>query len=45
MTTELKTLVAEAEAAIEQAVDLSALDQVRVGILGKKGALTAILKT
>ena len=45
MTTELKTLVAEAEAAIEQAVDLSALDQGRVGILGKKGALTATVKT
>ena len=45
MTTELNTLVAEAESAIEQAADLAALDQVRVGMLGKKGALTAILKT
>ncbi|MBC8519542.1 MAG: phenylalanine--tRNA ligase subunit alpha [Gammaproteobacteria bacterium] len=45
MTTELSTLVTDAESAIEQAVDLAALDQVRVGVLGKKGALTAILKT
>ena len=45
MSTELNTLVAEAESAIEQAADLGALDQVRVGMLGKKGALTAILKT
>lgn len=45
MTTELNTLVSEAEVSIEQAADLAALDQVRVGMLGKKGALTAILKT
>ncbi len=45
MSTELETLVSEAEASIEQATDLVALDQVRVGMLGKKGALTAILKT
>lgn len=45
MTTELNTLVADAESAIGQAADLAALDQVRVGMLGKKGALTAILKT
>jgi phenylalanyl-tRNA synthetase alpha chain len=45
MSTELKTLLVEAEAAIEQASDLAALDQVRVGMLGKRGALTAILKT
>lgn len=45
MTTELNALVAEAESAIDQAGDLAALDQVRVGMLGKKGALTAILKT
>ncbi len=45
MITELNTLVTEAESAIEQSVDLAVLDQVRVGMLGKKGALTAILKT
>ncbi len=45
MTTELNTLVTEAESAVEKAADLVALDQVRVGMLGKKGALTAILKT
>ncbi len=45
MTIELNTLVAEAETAIEQAADLAALDHVRVSMLGKKGALTAILKT
>ena len=45
MTTELNTLVSEAEAAITQATELTALDQVRVAVLGKKGALTAILKT
>ncbi len=44
MTTELNTLVAEAESAIGEAADLAALDRVRVGMLGKKGALTAILK-
>lgn len=45
MSTELNSLIEEAESAIEQAGDLVALDQVRVGMLGKKGALTAILKT
>lgn len=45
MTTELNNLVAEAEAAIAAAEDLTALDQVRVAALGKKGSLTAILKT
>ncbi len=45
MTTELQTLVSDAENSIRQATDLTTLDQVRVGVLGKKGALTAILKT
>ncbi len=45
MTTKLNSLIAEAESSIEQATDLTTLDQVRVAVLGKKGALTAILKT
>lgn len=40
----LQTLVNEALAAVEQAADVKALDQVRVDYLGKKGQLTAQLK-
>lgn len=41
----LQSLVAEALAHVEQAQDVKALDQVRVDYLGKKGVLTAQLKT
>ncbi len=42
---ELQALVSEAQAQVEQAEDLAALDQVRVGYLGKKGRLTEQLKS
>lgn len=41
----LASLTAEAIALVEQAEDLTALDQVRVDYLGKKGLLTALLKS
>jgi len=41
---ELKQISAEASAAIEAANDLKILEQLRVDYLGKKGALTAVLK-
>jgi len=41
----LSELVAQAESAIESATDLAALDAVRVAYLGKKGELTARLKS
>ncbi|MFW6278305.1 MAG: phenylalanine--tRNA ligase subunit alpha [Halorhodospira sp.] len=41
---DLNALTEEAEAAIDGASDLAALDQVRVSYLGKKGKLTALLK-
>ena len=41
---ELDALTREAEAAIDEASDLAALDQIRVAYLGKKGRLTALLK-
>ncbi|PHK95755.1 phenylalanine--tRNA ligase subunit alpha [Pseudoroseomonas rhizosphaerae] len=44
MTDDLATLQAETEAALAAAADLRALDAVRVGTLGKSGALTALLK-
>ncbi|MDQ1080511.1 phenylalanine--tRNA ligase subunit alpha [Pseudoroseomonas cervicalis] len=44
MTDDLATLQAETEAALAQAADLRALDAVRVGVLGKNGQLTALLK-
>ncbi|MBR5753633.1 MAG: phenylalanine--tRNA ligase subunit alpha [Clostridia bacterium] len=43
--TKLEQIRAEAEAAIEQAASLQELDAVRVKYLGKKGELTAVLKT
>lgn len=43
-TLDLDGLIGEAEQAIANAGDLSALDQVRVGYLGKSGLLTAQLK-
>ncbi len=45
MQEELATLVEEATAEIRAAADLAALDRVRVRYLGKKGLLTARLKT
>lgn len=41
---ELSDLVTQAEAAVSEASDLAALDEVRVAYLGKKGALTQYLK-
>jgi len=41
---ELETLISEAEAAVTQAPNLEALDQLRVQYLGKKGQLTEYLK-
>ena len=41
----LQNLVTEALAKVEQAHDVQVLDQVRVDYLGKKGVLTAQLKT
>jgi phenylalanyl-tRNA synthetase alpha chain len=42
--TDLDTLQAETEAALAAATDLRALDAIRVGVLGKSGRLTAMLK-
>jgi phenylalanyl-tRNA synthetase alpha chain len=44
MTDDLAALRAETEAAIAAAPDLRALDAVRVGVLGKSGTLSALLK-
>lgn len=44
-TEQLDDCIATAEAAIEAATDLDSLDRVRVEYLGKKGVLTARLKT
>jgi phenylalanyl-tRNA synthetase alpha chain len=41
---DLGALLADTEAALAAAADLRALDAVRVGVLGKSGALTALLK-
>ena len=40
----LELLASEAEKAVDQAVDVASLDQVRVEYLGKKGLLTGLLK-
>lgn len=42
---DLSKLTADAQAEIEAADNLETLDQLRVNYLGKKGALTALLKT
>ena len=42
---DLSELVASAEAQVAAAEDLAALDAVRVAYLGKKGELTALMKT
>ncbi len=44
MTDDLLTLQAEAEAALAAAADLRAWDAVRVGLLGRSGTLTTMLK-
>ncbi|MBE9607491.1 phenylalanine--tRNA ligase subunit alpha [Acetobacteraceae bacterium H6797] len=44
MADDLAALQAETEAALAAAGDLRALDAVRVGVLGKSGALTGLLK-
>ena len=41
---DLDTLQSETNAALDAATDLRALDTVRVGVLGKSGRLTALLK-
>lgn len=41
---QLEALREKALSAIEQAADTSALDEVRVSVLGKKGTLTAVLR-
>ena len=45
MEQQLKQLIAEANKAITEADDLQALDQVRVNYLGKKGSITALMKS
>ncbi len=42
---DLQALTAKAQSDIEAADNLDALDQIRVGYLGKKGELTSLLKT
>ncbi len=42
---DIKAIVHEAIVALAAAVDLNALDELRVRYLGKKGAITALLKT
>jgi phenylalanyl-tRNA synthetase alpha chain len=44
MADDLATLRAETEAALAAATDLRALDAVRVGVLGKSGSLSGLLK-
>ncbi|MBO2527523.1 MAG: phenylalanine--tRNA ligase subunit alpha, partial [Clostridiales bacterium] len=44
MKEQLEQIKAAALAAMQNATDASALDAVRVGVLGKKGELTAVLK-
>jgi phenylalanyl-tRNA synthetase alpha chain len=44
MTDDLATLRAETEAALAAAPDLRALDAVRVGVLGRSGSLSGLLK-
>jgi phenylalanyl-tRNA synthetase alpha chain len=43
--TSLSDLISKAASDIDAATDLAALDAVRVAFLGKKGAITALLKT
>ena len=41
---DIDSILSEAQAAIGEAVNEQALDEVRIRFLGKKGALTALLK-
>ena len=43
--TDLSTIRSEALGAVQAATDLAALDAVRVGVLGKKGHVTGLMKT
>ena len=43
--TDLDTLSARAKTAIAAAADLAALDELRVGLLGKKGEISLLMKT
>ncbi len=43
--TDLSTIRSEALGALQAATDLAALDAVRVGVLGKKGHVTGLMKT
>jgi phenylalanyl-tRNA synthetase alpha chain len=43
--TDLSTIRSEALGAVQAATDLAALDAVRVGMLGKKGHVTGLMKT
>jgi phenylalanyl-tRNA synthetase alpha chain len=43
--TDLSTIRSEALGAVQAAADLAALDAVRVGVLGKKGHVTGLMKT
>src|SRR5579859_8245192 len=43
--TDLDTLVSKARADIAAAADLTALDTLRVGLLGKKGEISLLMKT
>ncbi|WP_319381336.1 phenylalanine--tRNA ligase subunit alpha [Thiomicrorhabdus sp.] len=45
MREQLQTLISEAEEAIRSVADLAGLDDIRVQYLGKKGALTEVMKT
>ncbi|MBF6057347.1 MULTISPECIES: phenylalanine--tRNA ligase subunit alpha [Thiomicrorhabdus] len=45
MREQLQTLISEAEEAIKSVTDLANLDEIRVQYLGKKGALTEVMKT
>jgi phenylalanyl-tRNA synthetase alpha chain len=42
---DLESLVRETESAIAEAADLAVLERIRVDVLGKKGSLTALLKS
>ena len=44
MSEDLAALAATTEAALATAADLRAWDAVRVGVLGRNGSLTALLK-
>jgi phenylalanyl-tRNA synthetase alpha chain len=45
MQEQLQSIISQAEAAVAEVSELSALDELRVQYLGKKGELTAMMKT